>query len=89
MNTGNYICSIFYITQILKNTFNPLPLLFKALLHGQKGCVFFSGHLNVEDSKSALECLGRQGTFKSRALWSVRDGKGLNVFYASVINDTI
>jgi hypothetical protein len=24
-----------------------LPLLFKALLHGQKDCVFFSGHLNV------------------------------------------
>jgi len=27
-------------------TFNPLPVQFKALLHGQKGCVFFSGHLN-------------------------------------------
>jgi hypothetical protein len=25
--------------------FNPLPLLFKALLHGQKDRVFFSGHL--------------------------------------------
>jgi len=24
--------------------FNPLPVQFKALLHGQKGCVFFSGH---------------------------------------------
>jgi hypothetical protein len=24
---------------------NPLPLLFKALLHGQKNRVFFSGHL--------------------------------------------
>jgi hypothetical protein len=24
---------------------NPLPLLFKALLHGQKDRVFFSGHL--------------------------------------------
>jgi hypothetical protein len=27
--------------------FNPLPLLFKALLYGQKDGVFFSGHLNV------------------------------------------
>jgi hypothetical protein len=27
--------------------FNPLPLIFKALLHGQKGCIFFSGHLNT------------------------------------------
>jgi len=26
---------------------NPLPLLFKALLHGQKDRVFFSGHLNL------------------------------------------
>ena len=26
--------------------FNPLPVQFKALLHGQKGCVFSSGHLN-------------------------------------------
>ena len=27
--------------------FNPLPVQFKALLHGQKGCVFFGGHLNL------------------------------------------
>ena len=26
---------------------SPLPVQFKALLHGQKGCVFFSGHLNL------------------------------------------
>ena len=26
---------------------NPLPVQFKALLHGLKGCVFFSGHLNL------------------------------------------
>jgi len=26
---------------------NPLPVQFTALLHGQKGCVFFSGHLNL------------------------------------------
>jgi hypothetical protein len=41
----------------------PLPFLFKALLHGQKDCVSFSGHLNVY-SKSALEHLGQHGTFK-------------------------
>jgi hypothetical protein len=58
---------------------NPLPLLFKAVLHGQKDCVFFSGHLNVSDSKSTLERLGQHGTFKFRALRSVRDGKGLNI----------
>jgi hypothetical protein len=28
-----------------KSAFNPLPLLFKAVLNGQKDCVFFSGHL--------------------------------------------
>jgi hypothetical protein len=27
--------------------FNPLPLLFKSLLPGQEGSVFFSGHLNL------------------------------------------
>ena len=27
--------------------FNPLPVQFKALLPAQKGCVFFSGHLNL------------------------------------------
>jgi hypothetical protein len=27
--------------------FNPLPLPFKALLHGQKDRVFFSGHLTL------------------------------------------
>jgi hypothetical protein len=61
--------------------FNPLPFLFKALLHGQKDCIFFSGHLIyiLLYNKSALERLGRQGTFKSQALWSIRDGKGLNI----------
>jgi hypothetical protein len=29
------------------NYFNPLLVQFKSLLHGQEGCVFFSGHLNV------------------------------------------
>jgi len=35
-------------------------------------------YIYEEDNKSALECLGRQATFKFRALWSVRDSKGLN-----------
>jgi hypothetical protein len=51
-----------------------LLLLFKALLHGQKDCFFF---------QRAFKCIGNQkplgwhGTFISRVLWSVRDGKGL------------
>jgi len=36
-------------------------------------------YIYEEDNKSALEHLGRQATFKFRALWSVRDGKGLKV----------
>jgi hypothetical protein len=36
-------------------------------------------YIYEEDNKSALERLGRQGAFKSRALWSVRDGKGLKM----------
>ena len=35
-------------------------------------------YIYEEDKKSALEHLGWQATFKFRALWSVRDGKGLN-----------
>jgi hypothetical protein len=31
-----------------------------------------------EDNKSTFEHLGWQGTFKSWALWSVSDGKGLS-----------
>jgi hypothetical protein len=46
---------------------------------GRKTAYFFSGYLNVYDSKSALEHLGRHRTFKSGALWSIRDGKGLNL----------
>jgi hypothetical protein len=36
--------------------FNPLLLLFKALLHGQKDCVFFSRH---------LKCIGQQERFRA------------------------
>jgi len=38
-------------------------------------------YIYEEDNKSALELLGWQATFKFRALWSVRDGKGLNIVY--------
>ena len=34
-------------------------------------------YIYKEVNKSALERLGRHGTFKSWAIWSVRDGKGL------------
>jgi hypothetical protein len=30
-------------------------------------------------ARALLECLGQHGTFKSRALWSIRDGKGLRI----------
>jgi len=39
-----------------------------------------------EDKKSTLERLGWQGTFKFRALWCVRDGKGLNRCACSTTN---
>jgi hypothetical protein len=61
-------------SKIGKTSFNPLPLLFKALLQGQKDCIFFSGHL-INYNKSALERLGRHGTFKSRALWRLESTK--------------
>ena len=41
INQLNY----FYIVSVV--SFNPLPVQFKAVLRGQKGCVFFSGHLNL------------------------------------------
>jgi len=39
-------------------------------------------YIYEEDNKSALERLGRQGTFKFRALWSVRDSKGLILLFS-------
>jgi hypothetical protein len=40
-----------------------------------------------EVNKSALERLGLDGMFKSRALWRVRDGKGLKQkFYVQYIS---
>ena len=47
-------------------------------------------YIYEEDNKSALERLGRQATFKFRALWSVRDGKGLmNITNNQEILETI
>jgi hypothetical protein len=45
---------------------NPLPVQFKSLLHGQEGCVFFSGHLNLCTCQYVWVCLAWQATFKSR-----------------------
>ena len=39
-------------------------------------------YIYEEDNKSALERLGQQATFKFRALWSIRDGKGL-IFHST------
>jgi len=36
-----------FLVNMVGAPFNPLLVQFKALLHGQKGCVFFSGHLNL------------------------------------------
>jgi hypothetical protein len=39
---------MYILLMIMKNSYlNPMPLLFKALLHGQKDHIFFSGHLNA------------------------------------------
>jgi len=40
-------------------------------------CFVHTTQYIYKEDKSALERLGRQATFKFRALWSVRDGKGL------------
>jgi hypothetical protein len=58
--------------------FNPLPLLFKALLHEQRDCVFFQRAFKCVRQQERFRAFGPAwGTFKFRALWSVRDGKGL------------
>jgi hypothetical protein len=42
---------------------NPLALLFKALLHGHKDRIFFSGH---------LKCIGQQQRFSVfRPAWDI------------------
>ena len=44
---GRFLLTFFHSGYHYSQLFNPLPVQFKALLHGQKGCVFFSGHLNL------------------------------------------
>ena len=46
---GYLIISEFSFKGLIKSWWyvNPLPVQFKAVLRGQKGCVFFSGHLNL------------------------------------------
>jgi hypothetical protein len=61
---------------------NPLLLLFKALLHGQKDRVFVSGHLIYILKQERLDW---HGTFKSWALWNVRDSKGLTVSHCAKV----
>jgi hypothetical protein len=51
-----------------ENKINPLLIQFKSLLHGQEGCFFFSGHLNVRKYQYVLVRLGRQAAFKSSTL---------------------
>jgi len=41
--------------------------------------LLFCSHNTTDLRRGQQEHLGRQGTSKSRALWSVRDGKGLNM----------
>ena len=58
-------------------------LLSDVITSGNRELLFLSHSkqkIYEEDNKSALERLGRQGTFKFRALWSVTDGKGITRF---------
>jgi hypothetical protein len=61
-----------YDAKLAINTFipliNPLPVQFKSLLHGQEGCVFFSGHLNLRTCQCVLVHLGWQPAFKFSTL---------------------
>jgi hypothetical protein len=57
-----------YKNQYTFSVFNPLPVQFKSLLHGQEGCVFFSGHLDVRKYQYVLVRLGQQAAFKSSTL---------------------
>jgi len=46
------------------------------ILSGNRELLFRS-HNAIDLRRGQLERLGRHGTFKSWALWSVRDGRGL------------
>jgi hypothetical protein len=52
-----------YSTKKCQKYFNPLPLLCKPLLHGQKDCVFF---------QRAFKCIGQQERFRVfRPAWDI------------------
>jgi hypothetical protein len=61
----------------MTHTFNPLPVQFKSQLHGQEGCVFFSGHLNLLMCQYIWVHLAWQATFKSSTFWYVGEDKGI------------
>jgi hypothetical protein len=71
-----YLAFILIVSSIYAWLFNPLPLLCKALLQGQKDRVFSVGVIFSYYNKSALERLGRHGKFKSRALGALGMAKG-------------
>jgi hypothetical protein len=60
---------------------NPLPVQFKAVLRGQKGCVFFSGHLSWRITKS--KTLGHK---MGKAVHSIRCTCDLNGTHRDVIS---
>jgi hypothetical protein len=75
------ICASWFFLSFAYESFNPLPVQFKSLLHGQEGCVFFSGHLNLRTCRYVWVHLARQATFKSSTFWYVRARKGLNLLW--------
>ena len=70
-------------TTMSKNI-NPFPVQFKSLVPGQKSRVFHGTFKFTCYTRNALERLEGEGTFKSRALWSVREGKGFEEAVARV-----
>jgi hypothetical protein len=73
-----FYCMIPHFSLLASVHFNPLPVQFKSLLHGQEGCIFFSGHLNLRTCQYVWVRLARQATFKFSTFWYVRAGKGLS-----------
>jgi len=68
-----------HIQQHSVTSLNPFPVQFKLLVPGQKSRVFHGTFKFTYYTRNALERLEGEGTFKSRALWSVREGKGLRL----------
>jgi hypothetical protein len=59
---------LFTFNPYLPACINPSPVQLKSVLHGQQGCVFSSGHLNLRTCQCVLVHLGRQAAFKSSTL---------------------